>query len=72
MTEDEKYRIISAFERWIIEDPYPNLTEWDMLNKSLGPIERLLGGAGTRPYISAHQAWMDGYKFAKKLVTDAL
>lgn len=69
-------RIHGCFFKWVMKDPYPEVTAYKQeiaeLDK-LGLFFRL--GKMYRPdppSITVHQAWQDGFNFAKKLVLDEL
>lgn len=74
--EGFKWKIKGAFHSWVITDPYPELTEWQLRQEWKGSIGRFFGRIGARPdpkpQVSVHKAWMDGYAFAKKLVESKL
>lgn len=66
--EDElKNRIRMAFYTWVVTDPYPEVTDWQ--NYSRFEQWRL---AHQKPDISVHQAWREGYEFAKKLAMNTI
>ncbi len=54
--EDFKFKIESCFHKWIINDPYPELTHWQMEEDLLGvigrsPIFRWLHSTSPKPEI---------------------
>lgn len=60
MTQQEKDKIKSIFYNFMIKDPYPEITQKEIL------------GIKKDNLVSAHKAWMDGFKFAKGLVIKEL
>lgn len=69
-----KNNIKYCFYKWIIHDPYPEITNYEIeqsILSNLGKIFRF-HKENNEPKISVHKAWMDGYEFAKKLVIDEL
>jgi hypothetical protein len=61
MTNDEKCKLRSVFFTWVIKDPYPEVTEYNRF-----PEHK------TKPEVSVHKAWQEGYEFAKNLVLKKL
>lgn len=75
MTSDEKMHILGCFHRWVMKDPYPEISRWEYNESMKAPMEKLWGRvipSAPKPEVSAHKAWMDGYEFAKKLVEGAV
>lgn len=71
MTEDDKMRIRAARYQWAITDPYPEIALWEMKYDISGLFDRTFT-LEPKPEISAHKAWMDGFKFAWELVEKKL
>lgn len=70
INENLRNKIQSAFYTFILEDPYPKHTEWQMnqgLRSKLDKLFRVKFGKPPDP-ISIHQAWYDGFQFARALV----
>lgn len=75
MTEDDKTRISAAKHQWVITDPYPGLSLYQQRESMRGPLEKLFGifvNDDTKPEISVHKAWQDGFTFAWELVEKKL
>lgn len=61
MTEDERMNILAAKHQWVITDPYPDITEYQMFRKIWPWFKK-------KPTVSAHKAWRDGFQFAWSLI----
>lgn len=75
--EDFKFRLRAKFYSWVIKDPYPELTRWSNEKASIQSLGEFSGLVArfqgmVKPEITPHQAWMDGYNFAKSLMESEL
>lgn len=69
MTEDDKIKIRSVKHERIVEDPYPQIAEWEQREQfRKNSIFGKLLNHKTMPSISPHKAWLDGFNFAWKLI----
>lgn len=72
---DLRSRVEACFYTWVMEDPYPQISDWEHRESMRGPVKRILGLAWPKepkPEVSAHKAWREGYDFAKALVMKEL
>jgi hypothetical protein len=69
--ENLRDRVRGSFNTWVIKDPYPEISEYE---REQSMLRQILGAFKKRkaPEISPHQAWRDGYEFAKNLVMKEL
>jgi hypothetical protein len=66
----KRNKIETAFHTFVIEDPYPEHTQWQMNQNLRSKLDKLFGiEVGERP---DPKAWRDGFEFAKALVMKEL
>lgn len=74
--EELKIRIETCFFKFVIEDPYPQISGWEMEQefwKREAPLRaKIKKQTRPKPEVSAHEAWKDGFEFAKNLVLKEL
>lgn len=61
MTHDEKSKLRATFYTWVLQDPYPEVTEYNRF-----PDQK------EKPDVTPHGAWQNGYDFCKNLILKKL
>lgn len=64
MNADDKMKIMSARYQFVLRDPYPQISEWDVCYSGVTRLRKFLNSVPFRPSISPYKAWQDGFAFA--------